>query len=137
MLYRCARRADYDACRVSHMSASQDRKALSVWRVTVLKIQVRGRRYPTKTTQLHGLKHEYWRASDLWYPNVVASAAGTLGRSEQYTSRKKSYARPALALFWPVCTAANRRKPRNLTLLRPACNRSTKRFWCVRPCCSE
>lgn len=46
-----------------------------------------------------GSKHEYFLASDPSYPKLVASY-GILGRSEQYTSRKMSYARPALALFW-------------------------------------
>jgi hypothetical protein len=34
-------------------------------------------------------------------------------------------------LFWPVCTAANRRKPRNLILLRPACNQNQAILLCA------
>ena len=59
-----------------------------------------------------GSKHEYFLASDPSYPKLVASY-GILGRSEQYTSRKKSYARPALALFWQLVLQANRRDPRH------------------------
>lgn len=31
---------------------------------------------------------------------MLVASDGSLGRSEQYTSRKKTYARPALALLW-------------------------------------
>ena len=56
---------------------------------------------------------------------------GTLRRSEHEYEEVVRAASTCIVLA--VCTAANRRQPLNLTLLRPACNQLTKRLCCVRP----